>query len=245
MSARAKDMTPRQTENQPISDPLKTVTDKVAAMPLRSTREAVDDKPDDGARQQAFKRLVASRGRRYADATVSTFDQWHPKQAGIIEKIRSYLVNLPERVSEGESVILFGPPGTGKDHLLMSMMRCATLRDGLSVKWTNGQTLWSQFRDAIDGTKSESEMMAELTSCDVLAISDPLPQFGALTSHQANCLFRILDHRYSNLRPTWITLNVAAGKEAEERIGAAIIDRLRDQGHALHCNWPSHRKLAT
>ena len=236
-------MTPTPRESLPISDPLQAVTDKVRAIELPKSRPN-ETATDDGERIALWKRLVASRGKRYEESTLQSYQQRSPAQKAVLASAREYAASMVDRVKRGESIVFFGPPGTGKDHLMMGLMRVATLRDGLVVKWINGQQLWSWFRDAIDGTKSEIDLMSDLTGCQVLAISDPLPQWGTLTPYQANCLFRILDHRYSNLRPTWITANVASGKEAEERIGAAIVDRLRDQGHAWHCNWESYRKVS-
>ena len=45
------------------------------------------------------------------------------------------------------------------------------------------------------------------------------------------------------MRPTWISMNVASGEEAESRIGVAIIDRWRDGALTLAFNWPSYRKV--
>ncbi len=39
-------------------------------------------------------------------------------------------------------------------------------------------------------------------------------------------------------------MNVSSGEEAEKRIGAQIVDRLRDGALSIVCNWPSHRKSA-
>ncbi len=55
-------------------------------------------------------------------------------------------------------------------------------------------------------------------------------------------MFRIVDKRYRENRPTWLTLNVSSGAEAAERIGVQTYDRLRHSAMGLFCNWPSYRK---
>jgi hypothetical protein len=55
-------------------------------------------------------------------------------------------------------------------------------------------------------------------------------------------LFRAIDARYRDYRPTWVTINVGGGDEAEDRMGMQLVDRLRDRAVSIHCNWPSHRK---
>ena len=76
---------------------------------------------------------------------------------------------------------------------------------------------------------------------DVLYVSDLVPPTGALNERQQAELFRIVDYRYSNLKSIFLTLNVAKAQEAEGRLGAQSVDRLRDNALVIHCNWASKR----
>jgi hypothetical protein len=40
-------------------------------------------------------------------------------------------------------------------------------------------------------------------------------------------------------------MNVKDSNDASKRIGAAIVDRLKDDSLALFCNWPSYRITLT
>lgn len=199
---------------------------------------------EQASKQEAWRTLVAARGTRYADCSLKGFEVKHAGQQVVVDALRGYCGEMPERVRSGEGILLYGPKGTGKDHLLAAAMRVAILQHGISVRWENGQDLYGAIRDRMASDFSESDWVRSLCHPKILAISDPLPIFGELTSHQANMLFRVIDKRYSERKPTWATLNVATGQEAEQRIGGQIVDRLRDGALCLRCNWPSWRAQA-
>jgi DNA replication protein DnaC len=81
-----------------------------------------------------------------------------------------------------------------------------------------------------------------MTRPNVLAISDPTPPLGELSDYQRSMLFRVVDRRYRDLRPTWVTINAADSAEAERKIAPNIIDRLAHGALVLRCNWPSYRR---
>jgi DNA replication protein DnaC len=194
-------------------------------------------------RHEAWESFVNRRGRRYEHSRLGNFDQQHEKQKLAVEVLTDYCEHVTENINTGTGVLFIGPPGTGKDHLMVALCRAAILA-GRTVRWENGQDLWGSVRDAISDDKNEAAMIRSYVSCDVLALSDPLPPRGEMSPHQIATLFRIIDGRYSNLRPTWVTLNVANRVEAEERMGAQIIDRLAHGSLAVICNWPSYRKAS-
>ena len=66
---------------------------------------------------------------------------------------------LSSGVASGVNVVLAGPPGTGKDHLLTALMWQAC-KFGFSVEWVNGLDLFAEYRDAIDGSTTESALLA-------------------------------------------------------------------------------------
>ena len=162
-------------------------------------------------------------------------------QQGVLKDLRDYLERLPENVAAGRGLFLYGPVGGGKDHLLAAAMMFA-FRDGFKTKWENGQGLYSHFRDAIKSDTPEWKLIRQFTAPRVLAISDPSPPEGPITSHQMNMLQQVVDGRYRDQRPTWWTLNVANKKDAEAKFGVALVDRMLDGALALPMAWPSFRK---
>ena len=186
----------------------------------------------------AFRRAV---GPRYEDCSLENFVTSHAMQKKVLSVLVAYASVVASRVQAGAGLIFFGPSGTGKDHLLVAVAKRAIDAD-VSVLWRNGRELFGRFRDAMDSDESEGGLLSPLMEPDVLAISDPLPPSGPLTSYQQDTLYRIVDARYRQRRAVWMTLNVRDGQEADDRIGVAIVDRLRHGAIAISCNWPTFRK---
>jgi DNA replication protein DnaC len=187
---------------------------------------------------ERWKSLLAAAGARYADCTLSNFRCDCPEQTRVVAALRDYIA---EDCPAG--VILFGPVGTGKDHLAFAVCRSA-LKAGKLVRWINGQNWFGIVRDAMDTDRSEASLIADLARPELLCLSDPLPPVGPLTQFQATMLYRLVDARYSRGVPTICTINVADDSEADERMGAATWDRLTHDAWKIKCNWPTYRQPA-
>lgn len=187
-----------------------------------------------------WQQLVAERGNRYASCKLCNFTCDHPKQTEAISQLTEYCRTIRERTERGNGVVLFGPRGTGKDHLAMAVCRAA-INAGLTVKWLNGADFFADMRDRIGSHETERQLVQRYVAPSVLYFSDPLPPIGVLTDFQATTLFRILDSRYSQMRPIITTVNVSGASELDTRIGPQNSDRLRDGALAIYCDWPSHR----
>src|SRR5262245_17512037 len=157
--------------------------------------------------------------------------------------MRALAGRLPEACGAGESIILFGTPGTGKDHLIASLLHIATGRYGVSADWLSGYALINRFRNTMGRGADESEacILSEIKRRHVLAISDPIPPGADPSGWELNKLFAVIDARYQNMLPTWITMNAASEQEAADKLTQQVWDRLIDRGHKLPCFWPSYR----
>ena len=187
---------------------------------------------------QSFENSI---GRRLANATLDNYATKHPGQAEARESVRRYARRLASEVDAGNGMILYGPCGTGKDHLLIGLAKVA-IRQRIPVAWAYGPDLWSELRDRIGTDKPEDAWVRHLTAPRILILSDLALANDGLTPYQAGMLARILDRRYREQRPTWASLNVSSGAEADRLLGASLVDRLRDGALTLHCNWPSYRR---
>lgn len=224
-----------------------TEYDRMTPQMVRDERQQAAEhalRRQDAERQRMLDEFLASRGRRYHSCNVDNYVAKDPRQQGVLTSLTAYLDSFSDHLSRGDGLLLFGPAGTGKDHLLVSAARLAIRDHGVRVVWRNGADLFGDMRDRIGSDASERELLVKLVSPDVLYLSDPLPPYGSLTEFQAATLFRAVDRRYSLGKPTWVSLNVASRKEAAERMGPQIVDRLTDGALVLHCDWPSYRQPA-
>jgi DNA replication protein DnaC len=187
--------------------------------------------------------LLHDVGARYRGATLDGFLVTDPNQEKAIAAVRDYLERLDDHIASGDGLILYGPCGTGKDHLAIAAGRIA-VGMGYTVAWQSAQTIFADFRDSFsdDSGQTEGELMRKLIEPDVLIVSDPVPSHGALTEFQGNVLYRLVNSRYVDQKPTWTTLNAVNVDEARRRAGPAMIDRLTHGAVTVFCNWKSFRQ---
>lgn len=189
--------------------------------------------------------LLAAIGKRYSTCELKNFDLGQDDNRGkridAVKRCQALADNLPNHIADGGNVVICGPPGTGKDHLLVGLLKYAVLYDA-EIQWRNGQELYRSFRDQIDSDRSEASLVNSFVKADILAISDPVPPKGTASDYAAHMLYQIVDARYRAMKGTWVTANVANKAEAVEALSAPIFDRLLDNSFTLFCSWPSYRQ---
>lgn len=245
-----------QDSNTSPAAPAK-LSDAVAKLPglahIRATRTAEQTAEEAKLaertrRHTEWRKLALKIGERYAGSDLRKWKCYgdtadRNRQKAVVRQVSDYIHQLPERVHAGSGLVLFGPPGTGKDLLASVAMREAILTHGLTVEWVNGAELFGAMRDAIATETPEQRLLSKWIKPKILVLSDPVPPWGDLTEFQAISLFRIIDARYRNNCPTWVTLNVANGAEAAKRMGVQVVSRLRHGAVNCECNWPDFRSV--
>ena len=201
----------------------------------------------DAERWQNCRSLMNDHGVRYAAATIDSFElsedrAMAQRQNVVLRSVQDFVDHMPERLAAG-GLILFGPQGTGKDHLLVAALRSAIVEHGFSVVWRDGVRLQSEVRQAIADDR-ESKLRHELSETHILAISDPMPPMGELNQWQTSFLRDVVDRRYARGLTTWITCNVASLDDLKVALTPPLAARLLDRATVLHCNWPSYRRPA-
>jgi DNA replication protein DnaC len=238
-----------------LAEPAKV---EVPATPQREVRDDYGRTREEQARYleqrekiEAWHGFINRRGSRYADCRFANYEMRTDAMKPVLESLKEYCDNWEENLASGRNVILFGPKGAGKDHLATAMVHCLIGKRVRPIVWVNGLDMFGDFRDLMDSDDREAAYVDRMIRAPVLYISDPVPPViaaqdakskGALTEYQSGMLFRILDGRYSRRKPTWITANASSGADLEARMGAQLVDRLRDDALVCHCGWESSRK---
>lgn len=202
------------------------------------------------SREERWKIIADAMGHGYATKDLSQFRLFgtpvqQAKQRHILECVGTISASLDAMVAIGRNVMFYGPRGTGKDFMMANLARKAVLGYGMKLRWRNGVDLFSSYRSCMNPKSelTETEFIAQLTEIQILAISDLLPPSGPLTEFQAGLMFSVIDSRYRQGKPTWLTLNVDCRKTAEDRMGAQIVDRLLHHADSLFCEWSSYREF--
>lgn len=228
-------------------DVFQRVAAKIRTMPqeaaeqLEARRQAMQLQERRRKAEECLYELGKTAGERYRGCRLETFEMKNAYQRRVVENLREYIEDVPGRMQDREGLVLFGPVGTGKDHLAYSLAIVAASQ-AFTIKWLNGQEWFGRIRDAMDTSETESSIIGEAARNDILVFSDPLPPVGDLSQHQATMLYRAIEARYSRGKITITTINVADDNEADRRMGAATWDRLCHGAWKIHCRWPSYRK---
>ena len=172
--------------------------------------------------------------------TIDNFDCPSDDHKKAVESVKGYLQAATGGPRRG--LLLIGPTGTGKDHLMMSVLRALIHKWGVECRWNDGQQFFSDVRNAYAENEGESSLLNELSRCRLLAISDPLPAVGRLTDHQMNVFGIVMDRRSRSMLPTIATVNVANRAELYDRLGDRNADRLCEDAVVVPCNWSSYRQ---
>lgn len=232
---------PRESKFERV---IREMKERIAAEPGPTPEQIAADKrraaeAKEAATRERMKELVGQAGLRYAKCGFDTFATSTDYQRRVVATVREYM----ERTNRGEGLVLYGPCGTGKDHLAFAVA-ASEVCSGADVAWLNGQDWFGKVRDAMDSDTTEAALVNQIARPALAVISDPLPPIGNLSPHQATMLYRVVQARYQAGKPTIVTVNVSSDQEADERLGVPTWDRLCDGAWKIHCNWPSFRKPA-
>ena len=208
-------------------------------------------------RSVARNRFFASLSKEHRQASFENYkivrfsdkDGNNRSNESAITKIRNYADREAEMIAHGVNVVLYGEPGTGKDHLLVATGRQWASRH--SVLFVSGVDLWIQLNAThrqhpadVEG-ETESDVIDQLVEPDVLILSDVFLRGQALTDARMMFLHAVLNKRLGDGKVTWSSVNIATAEELRTAIGAATTDRLvGNVGLTIPCDWPTYRRKA-
>jgi DNA replication protein DnaC len=173
---------------------------------------------------------LESKRRRAHFPAGKTFDTWTESRSSIPSAVQRSLKSL-EWVQRAENLVVAGPQGTGKSHLLEAIGHLA-VDQKLSVAWFSVEDLGTIVRrhrvdDTVSKTFSSLATMA-LTVVDDIGL---LP----ISSDAAEGLYRLVDAAYekrslalsSNLHPSGFD------QLMDKTIASALVDRLMHHAHLV------------
>jgi DNA replication protein DnaC len=214
----------------------------------RAEHEKARNERQEQRRRIALVETIAKDlGLRYSRERTSLdlFETKSPQQEAVKKLVLEIGHRLPVMTERGEGVVLYGTVGSAKDHLMAALLYQAA-ETGITCRRINGQDFFGRVRDSMDDHgESERKILDELSTPQVLAISDPIPPANSLSDFRLELLYRLVNRRYEMLRPTWATMNVESPEEADQLLSSQTWDRLQEGAELIACFWPSHRKPKT
>ena len=147
------------------------------------------------------------------------------------------------RVKEVRGLVLFGPSGTGKDHLLSAVMYHVA-GAGIPVAAVRGEDIYMEIRDSMDTHEREQRIIEKFLRPALLGISDPIcPRAPTLAIGMRVFSAELLIDGTTPLRPTWLTMNAVNLANAQARLTGMIWDRFAEGAEIIPCFWQSYRSL--
>jgi DNA replication protein DnaC len=176
---------------------------------------------------------------RYEKATLDSFTATTLAQRAVLKACRAYADTA--QAGAGGGLMLLGPVGTGKTHLLAAMARHMRFERDVTAKVSTPREIVRELRAcwAKDAEKTEADLIDSYSRClDVLMLDEAGMGFGS--DAELTQLFEVIDARYALGNPTVVASNLAA-PAMKDALGDRIFDRLREGAQVLTLNWPSHR----
>lgn len=200
---------------------------------------------------------------RYTDATLESYTrgllQHAPESMGVLQEVSRWM-GAWRPGQENRGLILHGPVGRGKTHLLVAVVRDLILRHGVPVRFVEFTRLLSQLKAGYSAGQSGSSVIDPLVSIPVLAI-DELGK-GRLTDWELTIIDEIISRRYNamactlgstNFRPVAATGAAPANaalvdvnpQTLGDRVGDRVLSRLEEMCDFVELTGRDFRTLQT
>lgn len=191
--------------------------------------------------------IVKQAGTRYSDCRIENFQldgdrEIAQRQRAVLEPLARYTGDIPSVMQSGMGLLLYGPCGTGKDHLMIGAIHKA-IDAGIDVLYVYGVQLLNEISSTIgENAKSDlRDIVRKYVQPEILAISDIRPPSGNLSGFHKDCLYQIATQRYKNRKPTWMTVNARNKEQVDTSLSPQVVSRFAHAALTLNCEWPDWR----
>ncbi|WP_395699088.1 ATP-binding protein [Aquabacterium sp.] len=171
---------------------------------------------------------------------VADFDQFvaTEKQRQAAARCKAWVEEVGGR--EGGTLILPGPPGTGKSTLLAACCNHYIEQELRQARMTTQRELIARLRATWrkGAEESEQQVLDDFIRPELVALDDVGVSLGG-EAEQVQ-LLDVVDGRYKRFGSTIIATNLTL-PELRDALGERTYDRLQQDATVVICDWPSFR----
>jgi len=182
---------------------------------------------------------------RYRTCDLESFVTYKNEQLlRAVDRARRFIDAFPV-VDKG--LLLIGPPGIGKTHIAVAVLRRVVLEKGVRGLYYDTRSLLSTIRSTYNPVTrtSEVDILRPVMEAELLVLDD----LGAerLTDWVEETMNLIVNTRYNDRRPTIFTSNYEDVPDSEDleslfvRVGFRMHSRLREMCEFLEYSGPDYR----
>lgn len=178
------------------------------------------------------------------DKTVRDYKENNESQREAKQQCINYFNNFLDHLSAGEGLLLSGPTGTGKTHLMAGLAKGIISQYQRQVKFIDVGVFCS---DYMHGSRSFDEKKKDIDSMknvDVLILDD----LGSELEHDGGrktkpIIMNIILQRYNSTKPTLFTTNFTNHSEPtlENYLGKRVFSRVRGKNLNVAVAGEDHR----
>ena len=185
-----------------------------------------------------YEKFIAKIPKAYLDVCFENYITVTEEQRGTVRFCRAFVQKMIELYEQKKplklGLVFFGKPGTGKTHLVLSILK-QLAKAGISVEYITCTQL-AEYDVSISVNRNVENERAHLKKVQVLVIDDLVKQ---TFPSRKELLFNIVDTRYSNLECTILITN--AYDKGFNQHDPRVISRMQERAYFLPFMWEDYR----
>lgn len=176
------------------------------------------------ARRPCDCRSLGARIARFDDARIpgrhaKPLSSWSPttnEQRTLLMQLNDVVENWSPDTSANRGLVLYGPVGRGKTHLMCGLLRELVFVRGVTARFVEFSHLLADLKQNFASGEGAGTLITELAAVEVLAIDELGKGHG--TDYEGTVIEEIVSRRYNAERPTFATTNYLRGEPTGIRV---------------------------